>query len=82
MDSSQLLEQPNNHDYLWKFFRSFDRLEDFIYGKIFLSSLAFFDDYYESITPIHFNILQLINNIKILEHNKGLEKNIFQTLKI
>jgi hypothetical protein len=77
MNSSHFLERPNNNDYLWKFFRSFERLEDFMNGKIFLSSLASFDDYYESITPLHFNILQFINNLKILDYNKGLEKKFF-----
>jgi len=83
------IEQPQDDDYLWRYFKSFDRLKSFLSGKIFLAPLSSYEDYFESITPTHFYLHQFINNLQILQANSDSRsfspfdfKNIFEKFQL
>jgi hypothetical protein len=46
------LNQPNDEDYLWRYIRP-ERINSFLKGELYFSSLLDFDDQHEALTPLH-----------------------------
>lgn len=61
------LEQPSKYEYLWKFIKK-DRIQSFLNGELYFSQLFEYDDYFESITPLHHALLSFNNIIRNHEH--------------
>lgn len=51
----QILNQPTEDQYLWRYIKA-DRIQSFLDGEIYFSPLHDFDDFYESIEPLHYFI--------------------------
>lgn len=68
------LEQPQDNEFLWRFIKP-KYIKHFIHGELYFSQLTEFDDYYESITPMHHLVLSYMNKMygrEIPPENKGL----------
>ena len=50
------LEQPKNHEFLWRFIKK-KYVKNFLKGELHFACLKDFDDYYEAITPLHYFML-------------------------
>jgi len=68
------LEQPRDHDFLWKFIKP-KHIDSFLAGELYFSQLIEFDDYYEAITPLHHLIISFssrTHDLKIPQENETL----------
>jgi hypothetical protein len=53
------LKQPNDDQYLWRYIKP-ERIQSFIDGDLYFSPLTAFDDFYESITPLHYYLISFL----------------------
>jgi len=57
--SKSILDQPNKNDYLWRYIKA-EHVESSLKGSLYFSQLSKFDDYFETISPLHYILLRLV----------------------
>lgn len=73
---NKILEQPNDYDYLWRFIKP-SRIETLLKGEIYFPSLFQYDDYLESISPLHhflISIYKRLSRYDIVKWSKSKSK--------
>lgn len=88
----EILQQPNDDTHVWRYIKP-QWIDSFLEGNIFFSPLSLFEDYYESITPLHYFILKFLKTsvalnfdlskpLKDLEDNEQILETILMNLGI